>query len=72
MDNKEEIAEVEIIDLDKVEEDFEEDDSEWEWEHTADGINIYTGEYNPMYDAHYPDFKILAQVERELFGKRSH
>ena len=39
---------------------------------TADGINKETGEYNPEYDAWYPDFNILAKVEKELFGERSY
>ena len=57
--------EIEVIDLDEDEEDVEEKI------YTSDGINIETGEYNPDYDAFYPDFKALADAERELYGERS-
>lgn len=63
--------EVEVIDLDALKEDYEEELDEEESEWTADGINKETGKYDPDHDAWYPDFKILAQTERELFGKRS-
>lgn len=59
---KDELIEVEIIDLDEIEE-------ECEW--TDEGVNLETGEYDPTHDAFYPDFKALADAERELFGKRS-
>lgn len=61
---------VEVIDLDKIEEDYEEEiDDEPEW--TSDGINIETGKYDPGHDAFYPDFNALAKAEKMIFGKRS-
>lgn len=57
--------EVEVIDLDENEECAEEKT------YTSDGINIETGEYDPEYDAFYPNFKALADAERELYGERS-
>ena len=61
---------VEVIDLDKLEKDYEEQvDDEPEW--TSDGINIETGEYDPKHDAFYPDFNALAKAEEMIFGKRS-
>lgn len=56
---------IEVIDLDEIEKDMEE-----EVEYTSDGINVETGKYNPEYDAFYPDFKALADAEREIYGKR--
>lgn len=56
---------IEVIDLDEIEKDMEE-----EIEYTSDGINVETGKYNPKHDAFYPDFKTLADAEREIHGKR--
>lgn len=60
MENKE----VEIIDLDELFADME--DSEY----YPNGIHKITGEYDPDYDAWYPDFYILAQTEKELEEKK--
>ena len=64
---------VEIVDLDELEKDyeeeFEEDEKESEW--TSNGINIETGKYDPEHDAFYPDFNALAKAEEMIFGKRS-
>ena len=39
--------------------------------YTPDGYNFETGEYNPNKDAWYPDFKALADAEREVLGRRT-
>ena len=64
--------EVEVIDLDELEKDMEEvkENAEEESEWTSDGINKETGEYDPNHDAWYPNFKSLADAEKEVLGKR--
>lgn len=64
------LKDVEIIDLDEVEEDDEnENEEENEW--TPDGINKETGEYDADHDAWYPNFKALADAEKEVLGHRT-
>lgn len=65
---EEEVVKTEIVDLDEIDQELENE----EHVYNSDGVNMLTGEYNPSYDAFYPNFSILAQVEREIFGKRSH
>ena len=39
--------------------------------YTPDGYNMETGKYNPYRDAWYPDFKALADAEKEVLGRRT-
>lgn len=48
------------------------ENKEFEEKYTSDGINKETGKYNPQRDAWYPDFKALADAEKEVLGRRTY
>ncbi len=48
------------------------ENKEIEEKYTSDGINKETGEYNPQRDAWYPNFKALADAEKEVLGRRTY
>lgn len=51
----------------ELDDDIEEEENLY----TPDGYNMETGEYNPYRDAWYPDFKALADAEKEVLGRRT-
>lgn len=51
----------------ELDDDIEEDEDLY----SPDGYNLETGEYNPYRDAFYPDFKALAEAEKEVLGRRT-